>query len=220
MAEFGRGIQAVIFDLDGVLIDSEQLWDRARRAVVDKHRGTWRPGATRAMQGMSSREWSAYLHTTLGVPLPPRQITEEVVARLMAEYEARLPLLPGATAVVPAMAGHWPLGLASSSNRPVIDLVLQRSGLGEFFTVTVSSEEVARGKPAPDVYLEVARRLGVAPPRCAAVEDSANGIRSAAAAGMAVIALPDSHFPPPAEVLALARGVLDNLAELTPELLS
>ncbi len=219
MAEFGRGFQAVIFDLDGVLIDSEQLWDRARRAVVDQHRGTWRPGATRAMQGMSSWEWSAYLHTTLGVPLPPGQIAEEVVARLLAEYEARLPLIAGATAVVPAMAGHWPLGLASSSNRPVIDLVLQRSGLGEFFTATVSSEEVDRGKPAPDVYLEAAKRLGVAPARCAAVEDSANGIRSAAAAGMTVIAVPDSHFPPPAEVLALARGVLDSLAELTPEAL-
>jgi HAD superfamily hydrolase (TIGR01509 family) len=208
--------EAVLFDQDGVLIDSEGAWDAARRAIVAENGGHWKAQATRAMMGMSAPEWSRYLRDELGVALDPAEISERVVARLLAGYERELPLLPGAVAAVRRVAARWPVGLASSANREVIDAVLAASGLAGTFGATVSGEEVARGKPAPDIYLEAARRLGVEPGRCAAVEDSSNGLRSAAAAGMRVVALPNREFPPEDDALALASLVLDSLDELTP----
>jgi HAD superfamily hydrolase (TIGR01509 family) len=210
-------IDAVIFDLDGVLVESEHLWDAARRELVAETGGTWRPGATGAMQGMSSTEWSAYLRDALGVEMDPVRISDEVVARLLAMYRAHLPLLPGAVEAVERLGARWPLGLASSSNRPIIDAVLEVSGLSPWFSATVSSEEVARGKPSPDVYLEAARRLGVEPGTAAAVEDSANGARSALAAGMTTILIPNRQYPPPAEVRASVTATLDELEDLTVE---
>jgi HAD superfamily hydrolase (TIGR01509 family) len=212
-------LEAVLFDLDGVLIDSERAWDAARRAVVEQAGRSWRDGATEAMMGMSAPEWSRYLHDELGVPLAPDQISDRVVARLLAGYEHRLPLLPGAVAAVHRLAERWPLGLASSANRPVIDAVLNLSGLASSFSTTVSGDEVARGKPAPDIYLAAARQLGVEAARSAAVEDSSNGLRSAAAAGMLVIAVPNEDFPPAADALALAAASVGSLDQLTPELL-
>jgi HAD superfamily hydrolase (TIGR01509 family) len=209
-------VAAVVFDLDGVLVDSEQVWDAARRDVVAEHGGTWREEATRDMLGMSAPEWSRYLVERLGVNLSPEEINRAVVAAMVREYEARLPLLPGAREAVERMGRRWPLGLASSSNRPVIDLVLERMGVTARFAATVSSEEVGRGKPAPDVYLEAARRLGVDAAACAAIEDSENGIRSAHAAGMRVVAIPNPHFPPAADAVALADVVLADLDALTP----
>jgi HAD superfamily hydrolase (TIGR01509 family) len=209
-------IQAVIFDLDGVLLDSEKLWDQARREVAEQGGGTWLPGSTEAMQGMSSTEWSLYLRNTLGVQLSPEEINHRVVARVLTLYRESLPLLPGATDAVERMAAAWRLGLASSSNRPVIDLVLDRANLAPYFDVTVSSEEVPQGKPAPDVYLEAARRLRVIPSSCAVVEDSANGIRAGVAAGMSVVAIPNHDFPPPHDVLAMAKVVLPSLKDLSP----
>jgi HAD superfamily hydrolase (TIGR01509 family) len=170
------------------------------------------------MMGMSSTEWSAYMHDELGVELSPEDISAMVVSRLEHLYREHLPLLPGAREGVASLAADWPLGLASSANRPVIELVLDLSGLSPCFTVTVSSEEVARGKPAPDVYLEAARRLSVPATRCVAVEDSSNGIRSGAAAGMDVIAVPNRDFPPAEDALALAGAVIDSLVQLTPDL--
>jgi HAD superfamily hydrolase (TIGR01509 family) len=213
-------IEAVIFDLDGVLVDSEKVWDRARREVAQQAGGTWLPGATEAMQGMSSTEWSAYLRDRLGVHLSTQEINEKVVSSVLALYQDALPLLPGATDAVERMAARWRLGLASSSNRPVIDVVLDRAQLAPFFDVTVSSEEVPRGKPAPDVYLEAARRLEVIPPSCAVVEDSANGIRAGVAAGMRVVAIPNHDFPPPRDVLAMATVVLPSLKDLNPDALA
>jgi HAD superfamily hydrolase (TIGR01509 family) len=210
-------IAAVIFDLDGVLIDSESVWDAARRDIALSAGGRWPPDAQRAMMGMSSTEWSAYMHEELGVALAPEEISRAVVARLDELYRQRLPLISGARKTVVRLADAWPLGLASSANRPIIELVLELSGLEDRFVATVSSEEVARGKPAPDVYLEAARRLGVEPARCAAVEDSTNGLLSAAAAGMTVFAVPNREFPPDAEALTVAAEVLDSLASLTPE---
>jgi HAD superfamily hydrolase (TIGR01509 family) len=209
--------EAVIFDLDGVLLDSEQLWNRAKEAVVRETGGTWREEAPRDMMGMSAPEWSAYLHGELGVPLDPEEIDHQVVARMEELYRARLPLLPGAVEAVRALAARWPLGLASSSNREIIDLALELAGIADCFAATVSSEEVARGKPAPEVYLEAARRLSVRPSRCVAVEDSSNGLRAGAAAEMAVIAVPNPHYPPDADALDLAAVVLGTLHELTPE---
>jgi HAD superfamily hydrolase (TIGR01509 family) len=208
-----------VFDLDGVLLDSETAWDAARRAVVAETGGHWGQSATEDMMGMSSPEWSRYLHEELGVPLDPDEINERVVAALLARYRESLPLLPGAVASVKRLAARWPLGLASSANRPVIDLALELADLTDSFAVTVSGEEVARGKPAPDVYLAAARKLGVDPKSAAAVEDSTNGLRSAAAAGMLVVAVPNREFPPTEEALALADLVVNSLDELTPEAL-
>ena len=207
-------VAAVVFDLDGVLIDSEERWDAARRAVVAEHGGAWKPDATRSMMGMSAPEWSRYLRDELGVGLGPDQIVSEVLERLAAEYERELPLLPGAVDAVRRLAGRWPLGLASSANKEIIELVLDRAGLADAFAAYVSSEEVARGKPAPDVYLEAARRLGVDARSCVAVEDSSNGLRSAAAAGMAVIAVPNHAFPPDPEALALATITVGGVGEI------
>jgi HAD superfamily hydrolase (TIGR01509 family) len=208
-------IEAVVFDLDGLLIDSEQVWDDARRQLIGEWGGRWREGAQREMMGMSSTEWSRYIRDELGVDLPPEQISEQVVRRLTALYKERLPITDGAVEAVERLAARWPLALASSSNRELIDLVLETAGLARYFQVTVSSEEVAHGKPAPDVYLEAARRLSLSPLRCAAIEDSHNGILSAAAAGMRVIAIPNRAFAPGPEALAAAARVLSSLGELS-----
>lgn len=210
------GLEAVVFDLDGVLIDSESAWDRARRNVVAEAGGRWREGATVAMIGMSSPEWSRYLRDRLGVALAPEEINDRVVAQLLASYQRELPLLPGAVAAVRRIAGVWPLGLASSANRPVIDAVLALSGLAVCFSATVSAEEVAHGKPAPDVYLAAVAELGVQAARAVAVEDSSNGLRAAAAAGMVVIAAPNREFPPAPGALRLAAFTVASLDELTP----
>ena len=210
-------IEAVVFDLDGVLLDSEQLWDEVRERLAREREGRWHEGAQADMMGMSSREWSVYMHERIGLPEPPEEISAEVVRRMLERYERELPLIPGAVDTVERIAAGWPLGLASSSNRELIEAALEASGLARHFQVTVSSEEVARGKPAPDVYLEAARRLGAPPERSVAIEDSQNGIRSARAAGMRVIAIPNPRFPPPEDVLAEADVVLDGIGELSPE---
>jgi HAD superfamily hydrolase (TIGR01509 family) len=210
-------IDAVVFDLDGVLLDTEELWDEARRQLAEERGGRWHEQAQRAMMGMSSPEWSCYMHDEIGLPDPPEEIAAEVVRRLEELYRERLPVIPGAIEAVRRLGQRWPLGVASSSNRPLIDLFIKLTGTAALFQATVSSEEVARGKPAPDVYLEAARRLGVDPGRAVAIEDSENGIRSAAAAGMHVIAIPNRAFPPSAEALALASVVLDSIEELQPE---
>jgi HAD superfamily hydrolase (TIGR01509 family) len=209
-------IDAVVFDLDGLLIETEEIWDEVREALARERSGTWTESVQRDMMGMSSTEWSRYMHDEIGLAESPEEINELVVERMAERYRSQLPLLPGAVEAVERIAARWPLGVASSSNRGLIDLVLELSGLASKFQATVSSEEVARGKPAPDVYLEAARRLGVEPALAAAVEDSESGIRSAAAAGMRVIAIPNRSFRPSEEALAGADVVLDSLAELTP----
>ena len=206
-----------MFDLDGLLLETEELWDAARRELAHERGGRWHERAQQDMMGMSSLEWSRYMHEQLGLAEPPEEISAEVVRRLGAGYRRRLPLVTGAREAVERLAARWPLGLASSSNRPLIDLALELASLAAFFRATVSSEEVARGKPAPDVYLEAARRLGADPGRSAAVEDSRSGILSARAAGMRVVAIPNRTFPPDEETLAGADVVLGSLAELTPE---
>lgn len=210
-------IEAVVFDLDGVLVQTEELWDEVRSRLAHERGARYDAEAQRAMMGMSSLEWSRYMHDELGVPEQPDAISAEVVRRMEARYRERLPLIDGAREAVERLAARWPLGLASSSNRPLIDAVLELTRLAEHFSSTVSSEEVSRGKPAPDVYLEAAARLGVDAARCAAIEDSHSGIRSAKAAGMRVIAIPNPSFPPGEEALAEADTVLNSLQQLRPE---
>ena len=166
--------------------------------------------------GMSSLEWSQYLHERLGVDRAPEHIVDEVAAQMAAELRRSLPLVSGAVEVVHELARRWPLGLASSSNRALIDLVLEQAHLQQHFDATVSSEEVDRGKPAPDVYLEAARRLDVDHQACVVVEDSENGILAGLAAGMHVVAIPNRDFPPDPQVLERAHVVLDSLRQLGP----
>ena len=212
-------IEAVVFDLDGVLVDSDHVWHEVREGLARERGGRWSDQSEADMSGMSSIEWSRYLHDVVGISDPPEEINGEVVRRMRERYAA-LPLVDGAADTVRRLGDSFRIALASSSNRPLIDAVLDVSGLGRLFEATASSEEVARGKPAPDVFLEAARRLGLAPAACAAVEDSGNGIRAAHAAGMRVVAIPNRRYPPPEDALALADVVLDSIADLTQAALS
>jgi HAD superfamily hydrolase (TIGR01509 family) len=208
-------IEAVVFDLDGVLIDSEHVWDEVRQQLAEERGGRWSDTASRDMMGMSSLEWSAYMRDQVGIDDEPQAISAEVVRRLEDRYRREIPLIAGAEQAVARLAKRWPLALASSSNRELIDLVLESSGLDRYFEASVSSEEVARGKPAPDVFVEAARRLGVAPTACAAVEDSENGILAAKAAGMRTIAVPNPQYPPHEDALAAADVTLATIEDLT-----
>jgi HAD superfamily hydrolase (TIGR01509 family) len=211
-------MEACVFDLDGVLVDSEPVWEEVRRAFVAGHGGTWQPDTQSRLMGMSTAEWASYLHE-LGVQLPPDEIAQGVVDQMAERYLDGVPLMPGARDVVRRLAAGFTLGLASSSPRRLIDVVLEAAGLREYFVTTVSTEEVTRGKPAPDGYLEAARRLEIYPKDCVAVEDSSNGLRSAYAAGMRVIAVPHPRYPPAEDALALAWRVLPNVGALTVDLL-
>jgi HAD superfamily hydrolase (TIGR01509 family) len=213
-------IEAVVFDLDGVLIDSEPVWEQVRRGLVAEHGGHWTADAQRRLMGMSTGEWARYLSEDLDVGLPPETVARLVIERMAARYTDRLPLMPGAVEAVRRLAADWPLGLASSSPPSLIAAVLDAASLRECFAAVMSTEQVARGKPAPDIYLAVTGQLGRPPERCAAVEDSSNGLRSAAAAGLRVIAIPHPRYPPDPEALGQAAAVLPGLAELTPDVIT
>lgn len=212
-------IGAIVFDLDGVLIDSEGRWDEVRRSIAADAGRPWPAEATRAMQGMSTAEWSSYLARTVGIPGDAAELANQVIDRIAAGYRRDLPLLPGAVEAVRRLNARWPLGLASSSPRRVIDQVLKSARLSANFAVTVSTEEVEAGKPSPAVYLTAAGRLEVDPSQVVAIEDSSNGLRSAAAAGMIVLAIPHASFPPAPDALALARGQVARLDDVTVDLI-
>jgi HAD superfamily hydrolase (TIGR01509 family) len=208
-------IAAVIFDLDGVLLDSEPVWEQERRSFVAEHGGHWQPDSQQKLMGMSTSEWANYLSSDLGVTMPPTTIESQVIERMKQRYDGDLPLIDGAVEAVRRLADRWQLGIASSSPRALLDLVLDRARLTPFFKASVSSDEVQHGKPAPDVYVEAAKRLDAPPAECVAVEDSSNGLRAAANAGLQVIAIPNKRYPPDADALASAGLVLHNLGELT-----
>ena len=210
-------VDAVVFDLDGVLVDTEHVWDEVREGLARERGGRWHDRAQADMMGMSSREWSRYMHAVIGLADEPDEINREVVRRMLLRYAERLPLIPGAVDAVERLGARWPLAVASSSNREVIEAFLDASGLRSRFRAAVSSEEVEHGKPSPEVFEAAAARLGVPPVSCAAVEDSTNGIRAARSAGMRVLAIPNRLYPPTDDVLALADVVLRSLAELTVE---
>ena len=212
------GVQAVVFDLDGVLIDSEGIWDEMRRGLAAEHHRPWPDDATHLMLGMSTQEWSAYLVDTVGIPGPAPVVAQTVIARMVDRYREHLPLLPGAVEAVRRLEQHWPLGLASSSPRRLIDSVLAAADLIDSFRVTMSTEQVAEGKPSPRVYLAVTTHLEVAPEAVVAIEDSSNGLRSASGAGMHVIAVPRPAFPPARDALSLADAVVEHLDDVTVDL--
>lgn len=207
-------IEAVAFDLDGTLIESERTWEAARRAVAEGGGGHWRDDAQPAMMGLSTPEWIAYMQQELGVELEADEIRRRVLERVEASYRERLPLMQGAEEAVRRLAERWPLALASSSPRHLIELVLELASLADAFAAVVSSEEVPRGKPFPDVYLRACEMLGAAPSGTVAIEDSGAGVRSAAAAGMPVVLIPGTEFPPDAKLLEAADLVLDSIREL------
>jgi HAD superfamily hydrolase (TIGR01509 family) len=207
-------ISAVIFDLDGVLLESEQVWSAAKRELSLERGGIWTPEAEQDMLGMSSTEWTRYMREQLALPLQPSEISASVVKLVAARYRDSLPLIDGADLAVRTLAARYPMGLASSSNRQTIDLVLALAGWATCFSASTSSEEVTAGKPAPDVYLETANRLGTSPAACVAVEDSGVGIRSAHAAGLAVVAIPNRTYPPADDALSQANLILDSISEL------
>jgi HAD superfamily hydrolase (TIGR01509 family) len=210
-------IKAVVFDLDGVLVDSEPVWEQVRRGLVAERGGHWAPDAQRRIMGMSTPEWARYLSQDLGVGLPPDQVATLVVDRMVARYHEHVPFMDGAVDAVRRFAARWPLGLASSSPPRLIETVLQSAGLRDCFEVVMSTEQVRRGKPAPDIYLAVTAELGCPAGECAALEDSSNGFRSAAAAGLRVIAIPQPRYPPDPDALAQASLVLPSLAALTTD---
>ncbi|MFC4020947.1 HAD family hydrolase [Micromonospora sp. GCM10011542] len=211
-------VDAVLFDLDGVIVDSEPVWEEVRRAYVAAHGGAWQPDTQRRLMGMSTGEWAAYLSGELGVGRTAEQVAAEVVGEMTSRYLAHVPLIDGADTAVRRLAARWPLGLASSSPTRLIAAALDATGLADAFGATLSTEETARGKPAPDVWLAVAARLGVDPARCVAIEDSSNGVRSAAAAGCRVVAVPHGSYPLDPDAEALAAVLLPSIDALTPEL--
>lgn len=216
----GDVVQAVVFDLDGVLVASEELWDEVRRGLAAEAGRPWPADATRAMQGMSTAEWSAYLVDVVGLPGRPQEVATIVIDRMAARYREQLPLLPGAREVVRRLGNRWPLGLASSSPRRLIEAVLESAGLADQFVVSVSTEEVGAGKPSPEVYLNVVQKLGVTPGRTVAIEDSSSGIRSAKQAGLRLIAIPNAGYPPADDALALADLVVHSLDDIDPQLVT
>jgi HAD superfamily hydrolase (TIGR01509 family) len=209
-----RVIRAVIFDLDGVLIDSEPVWERVRRAYVAAAGGRWQPDSQRRLMGMSTDEWADYLSRDLSVGRPSTVVAREVIDRMAEQYAAAVPLLPSAVSIVRDLSGRYRLGLASSSPRRLVDEVLADAGLTDAFAATRSTDEVRHGKPAPDVYLSVAAALGIEPADCVAVEDSSNGVRSAAAAGTIVVAVPRPAYPLDDDAIAGAAVVLPSLVEV------
>jgi HAD superfamily hydrolase (TIGR01509 family) len=207
-------VSALIFDLDGTLVETEQVWRDVRRKFVLTHGGRWHDGAQTTMIGMRTAEWAQYVHDELGVTLPCDEIARLVVDGVVAALRGNVPSLPGAQAALERTARGWRLGLATSAARPVAETVLDSTGWTHFFEVVVSADEVARGKPAPDVYLRALELMHADAAGAEAVEDSTNGIRSAHAAGLRVTAIPNREFPPSADALALAVRVIPSLDSL------
>lgn len=211
---------AVIFDLDGTLVNTEAEWDRIRRGLAAAQGLPWPDSATTDQMGMATQQWSAYMVERVGVAGTPEEVADQVIDEMVALYRRGLDVLPGAIEVVHRMAARGPIGLASSSPRILIDTALEVMGVSRLFGATCSTAEVGgRGKPDPAAFLTVAADLGVAPGNCVVVEDSTNGVLAGHRAGMKVIAIPQPFHPPAPHALDLADAVLDRLDELTDDLL-
>jgi len=210
-------VAAVIFDLDGVIVDSEIWWHEERARWAAERGLQWTEDDTRAVMGANSAGWARIMRERLGLPeaLEPA-ILEAIVGRVTDRYRTGAPVIDGAVEAVRRLAARWPVAVASSAHRRVIDAALEATGLRDTIAVVVSSDEVAHGKPAPDVYLEAARRLGVEPGRCLVVEDSINGLRAGVAAGMTAVLVPNASVSPAPGAEAVADHVLPRLSDLDP----
>jgi HAD superfamily hydrolase (TIGR01509 family) len=216
-----RHVEAVIFDLDGVIVDSEIWWDEVRQAFARDHGRPWTADDRHAVMGANSRQWSVTMRDRLGLDLSADRIERAVVDAVVERYRRQgPPAIEGAVDAVRRIAARWPSALASSSHREVIDATLRATGLEGTFRVIVSSDEVSHGKPAPDVFVEAARRLGADPTKTLVVEDTFNGVKAARAAGMTVVLVPNHSVPPAPGTAELADLVLDRLADLEPSTVS
>jgi HAD superfamily hydrolase (TIGR01509 family) len=209
-------LQAVIFDMDGLLVDSEPCWDAARKAWAAERGVDWGPDDHRACMGVSTLAWAEYMIGRLALDLAPEEVIARVVGRMRDIYSRGIPYKPGAVEAVARAAAVGPVGLASGSEKSLIAMMLADAPMAGKFAAVVCTDDMPAGKPAPDVYLECARQLRVDPARCVCLEDSGAGIESGKAAGMKVVAVPDSRFPPRPEALALADVVLTSLEEFDP----
>ncbi|MFO7530996.1 MAG: HAD family phosphatase [Candidatus Limnocylindrales bacterium] len=213
-------IEAVIFDMDGLLVDSEPVWDRARRSMADEAGRPWTADDHKAVMGVSTQEWAEYMIARLALTLTPQEVIDRIIERMVEMYRAGIPWLPGALDAVDLAARHFRTALASGSHPTLVEAVTADAAIQGKFQVIVSADEVGAGKPAPDVYLVAAERLGVEPASCVCLEDSANGILAGVRAGMQVIAVPDPRFPPAQAALDRAHLVLPSLAALSLEALT
>jgi HAD superfamily hydrolase (TIGR01509 family) len=203
--------------MDGVIVDSEIWWDEVRSAFAAAHGKTWTADDQAAVMGANSPGWARIMRDRLALELSEAAIERAIVDGVADRYRREgAPLIDGAIAAIRRIAATLPVAIASSSHPEVIDEALAATGLGDVFKVVVSSDEVAHGKPAPDVYLEAARRLGIVPAGCLVVEDSYNGVRAGAAAGMFVVLVPNRSVPPLPGTSEIADLVLDRLADLDP----
>ena len=210
---------AVIFDMDGLLVDSEPKWDEARAALAAKLGKPWNKDDHQAVMGLSTEAWARYMRDRWDIDMTLTDIVADIIGRMRAYYREQIPFRAGAVATVRLAAATYKVALASGSERSLIDIVVASPELSGCFEVVVSSDEVARGKPEPDVYLAAAERLGVTPARCVCVEDATNGILAGLNAGMKVIAVPDKAFPVAADVLSRADRVLGSLTEVNLDML-
>jgi len=210
-------LQAIIFDMDGLLVDSEPCWEQARRNMAAEYGRDWTADDQRHVMGVSTATWANYMIERLGLKMTPQALIERIVSDMQAVYRRQIPFMPGAIQAVRLAASHYPTGLASGSERRLIETVVNDAALLGQFQAVVCSDKLARGKPAPDIYLETARQLGLSPEACLCVEDSSNGILAGKAAGMKVIAVPDGRFQPNREVIRQADIVLKSLDEFSIE---
>ena len=213
-----RPFRAVIFDLDGVLVDAEIWWDEVRIAFAERHGRTWTEADRAAIMGANSVGWSTLMRDRLDLPAVPRDVIEDEVVEAMVERYATdgAPRIPEAVETVRRIAAVLPVAVASSGHPRVIAAALDALGIADVFAAVVSSDEVPLGKPAPDVYRLTAARLGVAAVDCLVVEDSLNGVLAGRAAGMTVVLVPNAAVPPAPGAREAASAVLDRIDELDP----
>ncbi len=209
---------AVVFDMDGVILDSEPVWERVMHELFAAHNRRFTDFDQSAfMGGDNSLQWASYLRRFGGIPLEDREILAWVTGRLIGHFSERLPMMPGAAEAVARLASSYRLALASSSPREIIAFVLERSGLQRFFTAWASSDDVPRGKPAPDVYQRACALIQTDPVDCVAVEDSSVGIQAAHSAGLRVIAIPHPSVSPDPASFELADLALPSIRRLKAE---
>lgn len=208
-------IEAVIFDMDGLLVDSEPVWDEARAAMAAHYGQTWTQTDHFNVMGVNTDVWAAYMIKRLDLSLSPIAVRDEVIDQMVAMYRRQIPFRPFAVEAVQWAVGHYPTALASGSPRKLVDIVTQADELQGCFQEVLVADEVGTGKPDPAVYLETARRLGVAPEACVCLEDSANGVLSGHRARMFVINVPDPRYPLTTQQAGYADMVLESLRDFT-----